>query len=464
MALLRRIEASVTIFSEGKAPMQQTTFPDHFSSLFQSAAADLARRKLPANAPAPGVENDNINAATCIAGLWNSRQPIPETAPAGITSTCWDCAKLGFELMQAVAQGHTAQAAAIQADTRFGDCDPGWSKVILNYAAFLAASGMRDDIPYIAAAQVSAKPLPLKTGATVALIGDWGTGTAQATALLTQLAAHEPDVLIHLGDIYYSGTPAECQDNFKSVIDRVFGRPENPMPVFTLSGNHDMYSGGEGFYGLLPTLNAPEMRQPASFFCLRSQDNKWQFVAMDTGLHDDDPFNVDTVLTFLQADEQEWLAARIAEFDGKTILLSHHQLFSALSQIGPLNATGQLAPVNPYLMTSYVAFMKAARQKIAAWFWGHEHMLTIYEPYAELDKGRCIGGGAIPVAAREAPYTPLARLAEKPPFLANVQPPLDEAGCYAHVFAILKLGADGNGTASYYHNLNPAEALFTETI
>ncbi len=463
-ALLKRLAAVFKVVSEVEAKMQQTIFPDHFSSLFQSAAADLERSKLPANAPAPGMENQNVNAATCIAGLWNDRQPIPAAAPAGIAETCWNCAKLGFELMQAAAQGNAARVAALQADTQYSQCDPGWFKVILNYVGFLAASGMRDDIPYIRAAQVSASPLPLKPGATVALIGDWGTGTAEATAMLTQVAAHKPDVLIHLGDIYYSGTPSECQDNFKNVIDRVFGRPANPMPVFTLSGNHDMYSGGEGYYGLLPTLNAPEIRQPASFFCLRSTDNKWQFAAMDTGLHDNDPFNVDTVLTFLETDEQAWLAARIAEFAGKTILLSHHQLFSALAQIGPVNAAGQLEAVNPYLMTSYVAFAEAAKQKIAAWFWGHEHMLTIYEPYQGLEKGRCVGCGAIPVAAADAPYTPLKNLADPPPFRADIKPPLDVAGCYAHVYAILQLGADGNGTATYYHNLNPGVALFTEPL
>jgi hypothetical protein len=466
-AWLEKLLAAVTAFLgivPVEAKMQQTTFHDHFSSLFQSAAGDLARSNLPAAAASPGMADENVNAATIVAGLWNDRQPIPQAAPAGISTNCWSCITRGFALMQAAARGDKTAVAALQADEKFGDCDPGWAQVILNYVGFLASSGMRDDIPYIRAAQVSPAPLTMKAGATVALVGDWGTGTADATALLAQVAAHKPDVLIHLGDIYYSGTPSECQDNFKNVIDRVFGRPENPMPVFTLSGNHDMYSGGEGYYGLLPTLNAPNMRQPASFFCLRSQDNKWQFVAMDTGLHDDDPFNVDTVLTWLETDEQAWLTARIAEFAGKTILLSHHQLFSALSQIGPVNGLGKLEPVNPRLLTSYVAFSKAAKQPIAAWFWGHEHMLTIYGDYQTLAKGRCLGCGAIPVAAADSPFKALANLADVPPFREDVLLPLDEAGCYAHAFAILKLGADGNGTATYYQQLNPAAPLFTEAL
>ena len=43
----------------------------------------------------------------------------------------------------------------------------------------------------------------------MALIADWGTGTAEAKALLERVAAHRPDVLIHLGDVYYSGTESE---------------------------------------------------------------------------------------------------------------------------------------------------------------------------------------------------------------------------------------------------------------
>jgi 3',5'-cyclic AMP phosphodiesterase CpdA len=304
------------------------------------------------------------------------------------------------------------------------------------------------------------QPLPMKPGATVALLGDWGTGTAAATQLLQQVAAHNPDVLIHLGDIYYSGTADECVNNFEAIVNRVFNREQNPITVFTLAGNHDMYSGGEGYYGLLKRLNPPPYTQPASFFCLRSTDNKWQFLAMDTGLHDDDPFNVDTVLTFLNPNEEDWHAARIAEFPGKTILLSHHQLFSALAQIGPRNAEGLSEPVNPFLQTSYVRFAKAARQEIAAWFWGHEHAFTIYDD-EDYPKGRCLGHGAIPALGDPAPALP--QLTYSPRYQQLVLP-LDPLKYYTHGFAILKLPANGAGTAAYYHQLAPGVAMFSEPL
>ena len=183
--------------------------------------------------------------------------------------------------------------------------------------------------------------------ATIALIADWGTGTAAAINLLKGVALQKPDILIHLGDIYYSGTPAECDGNFKRIIDQTFGRTGAPtdIPVFSMPGNHDMYSGGQGFYNLLQTLNPPPLQQPASFFCLRdTAAQRWQFVAMDTGLHDYDPFKVTNVVTFLEKPEEDWLTARIAEFPGKTILLSHHQFFSAFAQIGAPQQDGALTP------------------------------------------------------------------------------------------------------------------------
>jgi len=442
--------------------MQPATYRDHFSSLFQSAAGDMQSAKLPANAPAPGMEDPLVRAVSAVAGMWDSGTAIPAAAPAGIADGAWQCATQGFALLRAQVSGNANLVAQLQADEKFGTCDPDWAKVLLNYAAFLAASGMRDKIPYIRPAQISNTPLPMKPGATVAVIGDWGTGTTYARVLLQQVAAHNPDVLIHLGDIYYSGTPVECQNNFVSIVNSVFNRPTNPITVFTLAGNHDMYSGGEGFYGMLPGLNQPPCRQSASFFCLRSTDNQWQFLGLDTGLHDDDPFDVNTVLTFLEPDEEAWHTARIAEFSGKTILLSHHQLFSALAQIGPKNAQGLLEPVNPYLQTSYNRFAEAAKGGIAAWFWGHEHAFTVYKTYAGLGRGRCLGNGAIPVPPNGPVNAPVAGLAEIPPF-ENVVLPVTPAGVYATGFAILTLDANAGCQADYYQELAVAP-IYSEKI
>jgi hypothetical protein len=183
---------------------------------------------------------------------------------------------------------------------------------------------------------------------------------------------------------------------------------------------------------------------------------------MDTGLHDDDPFNVDTVLTFLEPDEEAWIVDRLAEFAGRTILLSHHQLFSALSQIGPRAADNSLDPVNPNLAKSFAKFKAAAKQEIAAWFWGHEHAFTVYKTYAGLGRGRCLGNGAIPVPPNGPVNAPVAGLAEIPPF-ENVVLPVTPAGVYATGFAILTLDANAGCQADYYQELAIAP-IYSEKI
>ena len=101
---------------------------------------------------------------------------------------------------------------------------------------------------------------------------------------------------------YYSGTPSECRTNFLDPIEALL-RKDKALPMYSLSGNHDMYCGGVGFYSLIAELNPAPMTQPASFFCLQSADQKWQLLAMDTGLHDDNPITVADALTYLEDDE-----------------------------------------------------------------------------------------------------------------------------------------------------------------
>jgi len=444
---------------------QPQTFRNHLVSLYQSAVDEVVRNKIESQgiATRPGLENGLIRAAAEIGALkMHGAATIPAAAPANVTQTAWTCARLGFELLEAQVRGDATIATKLEGELDFNTCDVGWAKTIASYVDYFGPDGTRASIPYIRAGKVGPKVLGLKSGATVALIGDWGTGTAVAVDLLKQVAQQKPDVLIHLGDIYYSGTPAECDANFKRIVDTVLDRSVSHLPVYTLSGNHDMYSGGAGYYGLLQTLNEGSLQQPASFFCLRSEDRHWQFVAMDTGLHDYNPFAVAEVLTFLEKDEEDWLVERIHEFPGKTILLSHHQLFSAFSQIGPAGPDGSLAASNPRLAASFKRYSDAAPGQIAAWFWGHEHNLCVYEPYLGLAMGRCIGHGAVPVFASDSHSSVPSRIVN-PPKLKNVQLDADDH-VYMHGFAIVRLGKDGSATTEYYEDRDGTRPIFTEAL
>ena len=433
------------------------TVHDTVLSVFQSAAGEAARQ-----AQTQGTSSGLERAAAQIAVLQSQGKALPQTPPPTVSASVWTCARLGLELLKASAVSDDAKTKQLHDELAFSSCDPDWAKTLITHAEWLGDDGGRDTIPYIHAASVGATTLPLRPNATVALIADWGTGSGAAERLLQDVTQQKPDVLIHLGDIYYSGTPPECEANFHSIVDRILDRANTRLPVFTLSGNHDMYSGGEGYYALIGKLNDPPLRQPASFFCLRATDGSWQLLAMDTGLHDYDPAKQGGVLTYLEPDEEEWITARIAEFPGRTILLSHHQLFSALSKIGPAAEDGSLDPVNPKLAESFAKFAQAARKPIAAWFWGHEHALTVYAPYSGLEKGRCIGCGAVPVFSGTNEAHPLAKLRNPPPLL---QAQLGvEGDVYTHGFVVLRLAADGSGTADYFEDHNGAEQVFSEAL
>ena len=176
-----------------------------------------------------------------------------------------------------------------------------------------------------------------------------------------------------------------------------------------------MYSGGQGYYWLLDQLG-----QPASYFCLRNDD--WQLLAMDTGLHDADPGTVISNLTYLDERELAWQRDKIANAGGrKTILLSHHQLFSAAGGVGN-TPDGRPLAVNPRL---YDAFADVLDQ-VALWMWGHEHNLIIYDEYAGLARGSCNGSAAVPTLLARTHTTPDPHLVLP---AGQSSPPIMSASC-----------------------------------
>jgi hypothetical protein len=295
----------------------------------------------------------------------------------------------------------------------------------------------------------------------VALAADWGTGARPAVQILKEISSFLPQVFIHLGDIYYSGTPQECDANFTLLVNSVLRSAGREVSVYSLAGNHDMYCGGIGYYDLIRELNVGNAQQRSSFFCLRSKDEAWQFLAMDTGLHDYSPSSVDSVVTRLEDDEIEWHLDRLREFSGKTILLSHHQLFSAFSAIGKPLKNEIRSAVNPHLKAAFDK-MKA-EGKIVAWYWGHEHALTIYEPYCGLERGRCIGHGAVPVPIEDSIYQRLEDLEQGPLMMPNTELGV-QGGVYTHGFVMLELGAD-TCDAKYYQDLGgKSDLIYSEVL
>ena len=223
-----------------------------------------------------------------------------------------------------------------------------------------------------------AEPLDIADNARVVLLGDWGSGIPRAIKIANQIrtvlaegtqTGREQHV-IHLGDVYYSGWQREYENRFLK-----------PWPVdvsqagvitsWSTNANHDMYSGGHGYYQVLLGDERFARQQRSSFFSLRN--HHWNLLGLDTAYEDH----------ALKDPQAAWVRGLAAESDRKLMLLSHHQPFSSYEGDGP-KLVEQLQPV-----------LTAGR--INSWFWGHEHRCMLYKPHLGVKFGRCLGHAGVPV-------------------------------------------------------------------
>lgn len=210
-------------------------------------------------------------------------------------------------------------------------------------------------------------PVRIPNNARVALLGDWGTGRYGAVTCAATIERTLPayDVLIHLGDVYYSGTRDEIERNFLARWPRVPGAVSRAC-----NSNHEMYSGGFGYYD----VTLPRFEQPASYFCL--ENDHYRILGLDTGYKDGD----------LAGEQAAWAHDLILGAGGRrVILLTHHQPFTLFRGDGSFKAiVDRLQP----LFTA---------GRIFAWYWGHEHRCVIYDRHPTLNMyGRCIGHSGFP--------------------------------------------------------------------
>jgi len=287
--------------------------------------------------------------------------------------------------------------------------------------------------------QMNQKGRPIRIG----LVADWGTGTDDSVALLEEMVQNNVDVIIHLGDIYYSCTEKECNKIF-DIIQKTIG-DKGDILFYMIPGNHDYYSWGYEFFNLLDKvnkLNPPQLKQSASYFCLRVNQNL-QILGVDTGRTDNNPFNqVDPLITGpdLLPNEKKWAQDKLKNFTGKTILLTHHQLFSFNSAIN-----GK-AHKHRYKNESLLSTFKEYFPKISAWFWGHEHNLIIFDPNLGLEKGRLIGcsGYEANETADSPYYNNHSEIKEydPPKYRLDMEQGGIDQGYYNHGYAIIETSPD----------------------
>ena len=227
---------------------------------------------------------------------------------------------------------------------------------------------------------------PYKIGkyARVVLFSDWGSGLPRAQKVSQQIRNHLTDAqaagrdkhLIHLGDVYYSGWAQEYEKNVLPYWS-VKENEADQISSWCLNGNHDMYSGGAGFFDYLLRDTRFKKQERSSFFSL--ENDKWLLLGLDTGYHENHIFDPHD----LYGDQNLWAYDRLKNApDKKGILLSHHQPFSAFAKGGEKILAKLRQPLGEKL--------------VHTWFWGHEHRCTFYEQRENIKFPRCIGHGGIP--------------------------------------------------------------------
>jgi hypothetical protein len=273
-------------------------------------------------------------------------------------------------------------AGALEA--KFDSRDPGWIRAAIPYIRTHLGVARRAPRP-----PFTDTIHPLPDPCRVAVLGDWGTGLYGARPCAATIArGADVDLLVHLGDVYYSGSASEIADRFLAIWD---GMVEACPGVVSraCNSNHEMYSGGGPYF--TSTLRA--FGQESSAFAVAN--DHWVLVGLDTAYKESD----------LDDEQVRWLLRVVDRLNGRRlVLLSHHQPFSLLDRQGP-RLVNRLAPLLP-------------QQRVFAWYWGHEHRLALYERHAGWQMhGRCVGHSGFPYWRQDFTGAPLERLPEEHSFV-----------------------------------------------
>jgi hypothetical protein len=219
--------------------------------------------------------------------------------------------------------------------------------------------------------------VPIKDNARVLMVGDWGSGIERAQKVGTQMRKFVEEGVkdrethvVHLGDVYYSGWRREYEKRFLTYWPVNLGE-EDRIFSWCLNGNHDMYSGGHAYFDFLLKDRRFKKQAGASFFCL--ENARWRIFGLDSA-HEDGG---------LREPQAEWVKAHVDK-SKKTMLLTHHQPFSVYEK-----------PAKK--MMQKLKAVLAAAGGIKSWFWGHEHRFMLFEDHDNVQFGRLLGNGGVPV-------------------------------------------------------------------
>jgi virulence-associated protein VapD len=311
----------------------------------------------------------------------------------------------------------------------------------------------------------------------IAVAADWGTGTLEAETVAENMKSCSPHYTVHLGDVYYMGEPGEIEENCRGASTKQFlgvWWPKGSLGSFALMGNHEMYSGGQGYFinfltilGLLNANTTVKAPQRASYFCLEAEH--WIILGLDTGYHSGGVPAFTAIpginsIPFLNVD---------ARFDDKMLVWLKHTMDALLTAGGERKPILVLTHHQPISSFEH-AYKKAAEQLAQlgflneqefVWLYGHEHRMTVYQQQTIANSlkayPRCIGHAGMPVE--------VTKLSEADPNILFYDPrrhPIDAqdqntmVGYNGHIVLLF----EGTNLTIEYHDIVNNNLLLTETF
>lgn len=258
--------------------------------------------------------------------------------------------------------------------------DMRWAAAYLGYLEYMHNKHPFNENYNVTTVSTTSQPDQLTLG----LFGDWGTapkqeGTSNASPsadVMTQLNTLNPDILIHLGDVYYQGSVSEEQNNLLNQW--------KPAPIanFALNSNHEMYSGAYGLFN--PTLSNSIFNAQAQSTFFQINYGNWIILGLDSAYNSTEVYMDGAITDAAQLSLLQSLQGWSAQ-GKKLLILTHHNpviepggetnsLWTDVTGPNGLNATPDM------------------------WYWGHIHNGIVYANSAVTGSTacRCLGHAAIP--------------------------------------------------------------------
>ncbi len=218
----------------------------------------------------------------------------------------------------------------------------------------------------------------------IAVIGDWGAGYNWLSSPPNKDVANSvnkmsPDIVIHLGDVYYAGTSEEEMNNLVNIF------PKGSHGTYALNSNHEMYSIAIPYF---KAVSEPPFgyQDNTSYFAL--ENDNWIIACLDTAFFA--PVEKMFLTGSLGKDSVQipffkGLINKAKTENKDIIIMTHHN-----------GMEGKGISDSTEIWDEITSILKEENfEGRVFWEWGHAHCAYTCNPINNIF-GRCIGHGAIP--------------------------------------------------------------------